>query len=489
MFRIALWCGSIIPSSWALRTLHLLIKEPGVQMMGLFGSASPPASISILPFSCLMSFRTDAILVLTCEPLPFQLVSSATQSVWKIWAGGRPLADPWVAFETLRDRKELITLSLVSENSCGSVCIKQAVLDVSPYSLSKTRAWLFARAAWLPVWAIRSVECNLPFPEVGDDTQSAPVGRLRVMKSMSALTAKRALKKVFFPDQWLLAYRFADPGDGFDGEGYSVIIPPPDRFWADPWVIEREGRYWIFFEDYSYSKNRGHIAAMPLDENGVSGTPVVVLEKQYHMSYPCLFEWNNDLYMLPETTGAGRVELYRCLNFPADWEPAGVLIHEVALHDPTIWESGGRWWLAGVVACEPAPPHEALHVYHAANPLGPWLPHSGNPVLLDVRSARPAGAVMSDGDLLYRPSQDCTRYGRAVVINQLRQLDADTFSEQPLYRLVPSPDSCWEGVHTVSRAGRLTVIDVLRSRPWRLLKSVTEKLTILSLPESRHKVP
>ena len=64
------------------------------------------------------------------------------------------------------------------------------------------------------------------------------------------------------------------------------------------------------------------VRKVPLIEIGADGrwsTPVRVLERDHHLSYPFLFEHEGVLYMVPETAQAGTVELYRCTEFPLRW--------------------------------------------------------------------------------------------------------------------------------------------------------------------------
>ena len=55
-----------------------------------------------------------------------------------------------------------------------------------------------------------------------------------------------------------------------------------------------------------------------------------------------------------------------------------------------------------------------------------WKPHPKNPVVSDVKSARPAGSLFFYNNKLYRPSQDCSfRYGYATVINEIIEMNPE----------------------------------------------------------------
>ena len=42
----------------------------------------------------------------------------------------------------------------------------------------------------------------------------------------------------------------------------------------------------------------------------------IVLREAFHLSYPYVFEWQNTIYMIPETLGANAVCLYEADEFP-----------------------------------------------------------------------------------------------------------------------------------------------------------------------------
>ena len=104
-------------------------------------------------------------------------------------------------------------------------------------------------------------------------------------------------------------------------------------------------------------------------------------------------------------------------------------------------------------------------MFHAASPLGEWRPHRRNPVKSDVRSARPAGALFWRNGVLHRPSQiDAPLYGSGLSINRVLRLTHDEFAEREVERLLPPRSSGLLGLHTVNRAGDLTVVDAFRRK-------------------------
>jgi hypothetical protein len=273
-------------------------------------------------------------------------------------------------------------------------------------------------------------------------------------------------------NQWMLAYRLhrgahrnsSTPATSF--YNFKPLIPPRDRFWADPFPIVRNGRCHLFIEEYPYATGRGHISVMELGTDNEWSTPSPVLTLPYHLSYPFVFEWQNDLFMIPETGENRTVELHRCVGFPDRWELDTVLLHDVNAVDATLLERGGRWWMfVNLAHSSSRDLDEELSLFYATTPRGPWTPHRRNPVKADVRSSRPAGRLFELGGELYRPTQDCAlRYGHAVALNRVLQLDEDMYREVEVSRILPHWLPGLLATHTLNSARGITVVDGLLRR-------------------------
>ena len=268
-------------------------------------------------------------------------------------------------------------------------------------------------------------------------------------------------------DQWFIGYKLRPPAAGIpgvpDGTFYNFkrLIPPPDRFWADPFPIMRDGQYHIFLEEFLYATNRAHISVVSLGADGRPGPVRTVLKTDFHLSYPNVFEWGGVTYMIPEAVESGRVLLYRCVDFPTGWELDRVLIDGFAGADPTVTKIGDRWWLFAT-SSEPGAESwdDELYLFFADSPLGPWTPHRRNPVKSDARSARPAGNIFCAHGKVFRPAQDCSRrYGYGVSIQEIERIDDLTFRETEVARIHPRWQRSLLATHTLNAAGDLTVID------------------------------
>jgi hypothetical protein len=291
---------------------------------------------------------------------------------------------------------------------------------------------------------------------------------LEMLPRLCRLGRKYAVSKidsVFNYEQWSLAYRFkSGPGDSNNTlYRFKHLLPPKDRFWADPFAVQVDNRYYVFIEEYLYKTGKGHISVLELDKSGIVSGPTKVLERDYHLSYPFVFEWDQNYYMIPESASNKTVELYRSTSFPFIWELEKTLMTDVRAKDATLAEVDGTWWMFLSISENTIP--DELYLYHAKNPLGPWTPHRRNPVKSDVRGSRPAGGLFRWNGDLYRPAQDSSgRYGYAISINKIIQLDAEGFREEEVSKILPNWRKDLLATHTLSISGDLTVTDCLMRR-------------------------
>ncbi|HEV2750412.1 MAG TPA: hypothetical protein VGV12_07815, partial [Gemmatimonadales bacterium] len=265
-----------------------------------------------------------------------------------------------------------------------------------------------------------------------DVTRSAAraPGNLDVLRAGTALIRRFVSDKwtsTLYREEWALAFRHGI-ADRMEMGSFQRLIPPMDRFWADPFPIEVGSDHYIFHEELRYATGKGCIVLTVVDNKGGIVGPIPILETDCHLSYPFVFEWDGDFFMMPETAARRQVELYRCVDFPERWKSERVVLRDVKALDPTPACLFGRWWLFANTPAYGAGTLDELHLFHADSPLGPWTPHPDNPIKSDVRSARPAGRIFEDQGQFYRPAQDCsTHYGAAVTINRIIQLNPETY--------------------------------------------------------------
>ncbi len=92
------------------------------------------------------------------------------------------------------------------------------------------------------------------------------------------------------------------------------------RFVADPFMIQNEAGYYLFFEVLNDKRNTGEIA-YAFSQNGLQWEyRKVILRERFHLSYPYIFMVDGEYYMIPECMGSGGIQLYRATHFPDEWQ-------------------------------------------------------------------------------------------------------------------------------------------------------------------------
>lgn len=202
-------------------------------------------------------------------------------------------------------------------------------------------------------------------------------------------------------------------------------------FVADPFMLRVDGRWFMFFEVHNRRLRKGQIG-LAQSKDGLRWTyERVVLDEPFHLSYPYVFEWHGEHFMIPETGEAGEVRLYRAERFPGRWTFFKTLLYDFRGADASILHSDGKWWL---FASDGATPFKAdnLHLFFADDVLGPWREHPASPVLRgEPRIARPAGRLVKAGGRIFRYAQDCSSaYGTQVFAFEILELTPERFRQR-----------------------------------------------------------
>ena len=272
----------------------------------------------------------------------------------------------------------------------------------------------------------------------------------------------RRNSELFRHDKWNIGI-VHEPIDAFlepaARPNVSWVPPPePDRFLADPFLVTRNKRAYIMCEEYDYKSMKGRIMSFELENEKLTSKARVAIEMPFHMSYPFCFEHEGDVYCIPETRQIRQIALYAVEEFPSKWTRVATLIDNFAGADGTVFQHDGSWWLTSSIGGRYS--SLRLMVWHSSKLLGPWRPHTQNPVKTDNSSTRPAGTPFTHRGSLYRPAQDCSkRYGGRIVLNRVVRLTPTEFKEERAAVIEPFDGPYRDGIHTISAGGSITLID------------------------------
>ena len=205
-------------------------------------------------------------------------------------------------------------------------------------------------------------------------------------------------------------------------------------FVADPFMLRVDGTWHMFFEAARVTglragERKGEIA-LATSRDGVRWAyQRSVLSEPFHLSYPYVFEWHSDIYMIPESYQAGAIRLYRAAPFPFRWLFVATLLTGPVFLDSSVFRHDGRWWM--LTETSPGRRNDTLRLFHAAELHGPWAEHPRSPIVDgNPRISRPAGRVLSLPGRLLRFAQDCSSdYGTCVRAFEITRLTPRDYEE------------------------------------------------------------
>ncbi|MBE6922627.1 MAG: hypothetical protein E7465_05515 [Ruminococcaceae bacterium] len=239
----------------------------------------------------------------------------------------------------------------------------------------------------------------------------------------------------------------------------EFVVPASRQHWcADPVLVDDGEKTWLFYE--AVLGDHGHIEVAQVLEDCTLGKPTVLLKDECHYSYPFVFRYENTWYMIPESSAASQVRLYRAVAFPEKWEPVTVLLREKAV-DTTVFAHNGQLYLLTYLP-DAATERVTPGAYKLNLPEGtltdlPWEEY-------DELRVRGAGPVFAEGQTRYRPAQISReqRYGDGLVFYRIT--DPAGYREEPGFWMGPEHlriRGCYaDGLHTYCRSERFEAIDI-----------------------------
>jgi hypothetical protein len=199
-------------------------------------------------------------------------------------------------------------------------------------------------------------------------------------------------------------------------------------FLADPFFVKEKDSFYLFFE-HKKNKSNGDIGLLTSIDGKKYQYRGTVLTQKFHLSYPQVFKYRKDFYMVPESKQANAVLLYKAHRFPFDWRICDTLITNVALVDPAIYLSDS---LNILVATDY---DKNMYLYQADSLFGKWELHK-KPIALIGTEARAGGRFFADKKGLILPVQNCTKgygYGLSLYRFFFDEGTYDVKREKPLY--------------------------------------------------------
>jgi hypothetical protein len=196
-------------------------------------------------------------------------------------------------------------------------------------------------------------------------------------------------------------------------------------FVADPFMIQRGYTWYMFFEILNVKSKKGEIGLAISNDAFDWKYDQIVLSERYHLSYPYVFVWENEYYMIPESGDAESVRLYKAEDFPKKWAYIKTIISGKYL-DSSIFYYHEKWWLFT------AQGDENLFLFYSDNLMGLWKEHPQSPLISgNPHISRPGGRVLQvDGKIIRFAQDDRPKYGLKVHAFEITELSPEAYKEK-----------------------------------------------------------
>lgn len=229
------------------------------------------------------------------------------------------------------------------------------------------------------------------------------------------------------------------------------VTDVPAEFVADPFMVRENGIWYMFFEVLNSLNNRGEIG-FATSKNGFNWSyNQIIISEDFHLSYPYVFKLENEYYMIPESSQASSVRLYKATDFPNKWSFVGNLLNQGDFVDSSIFQKDDLWWMLTTTSAD----RNILRLFYAEHLQGNWIEHIKSPIIAgNKKIARSAGRIVLFDGKIIRYTQDCERiYGSQVRAFEITDLTTTNYQEKEVQEnlIIKASGSGWNktGMHHI----------------------------------------
>lgn len=475
-FDSSLWPSSADYSKEKM--LQLPDHVPGFKVEMETTRHTDPISFSVNIESKISSYRPDLLIYFGSTILKGKIFELSKYGIWSMCFGDKNILNDkmpgfWEWFNK-KSRSKISLIKLVNESTHGEV-IRNLPIQIYRPSFTKNQSSIYSKAISMMVEEVANLSA---IEKSGNDVRvpeqetillgtkpTRPNGwhiLLAFIKLMFR-SSKRMFSDLLFIRDWVVFFDISsNQKPSLDFKKFRALIPPRNRFWADPFAVSQDDKHYIFLEEYLWKTRKGHITCIVLDSNGKKVDSNIILEKPYHLSYPFIFQHMGKFYMVPESSANNTIDLYECTQFPFAWTFKRTLISNINAVDTTLHFHENHYWLFCAVQHQlNNPNYDDLLIFHTDNVLeGSWQPHIKNPVVSDIKTARPAGTIFYHDGELCRPSQiGAPYYGYGLSLNRIVELNENSYREESYLTIKPDWRKELDSVHTLNFSSKITVTD------------------------------
>lgn len=217
---------------------------------------------------------------------------------------------------------------------------------------------------------------------------------------------------------------------------------------ADPFVFVHKETLYLFFEEQVGLHGKGVIKMISTNDLKTWTKPKLILKEPFHLSYPNVFEYNGDVYMIPETGHNNDIRLYKAADDKlSNWKFQKVLLIGKNYVDSSIFSIGDIYYL--ITSEYNKEKQYILRLFISSDPInGEWKECACSPLSYNNFNARCGGPIINYNGLCYRMAQRCDgRYGSGLTAYLIDNIDDNQYIEKIQTTILPCPKFHYGGHH------------------------------------------
>ena len=452
-------------------------------------SGGTPSTITVMPLykgistyfkdediEKIKSFDLDFILRFGFDIIRGEILTSAKYGIWsyhhddeRVVRGGPP---GFWEFMRKIPKNGVILQQLTDELDKGLI-IKRLQFDTTLHSYKFHLNRIYQESVFLPLQACKELIINGKLKPESSQSKAPilhpPKNLMMLWYFWLCIWRKIVFHFNYFfrQEDWNVGYYYND-----NSNDIHWLKSPKSDYFADPFVISNDKDTYLFFEWFSNKNGKADIAIAKKSENFEKYHKIS--DFQEHRSYPYVFDYQGEIYCIPEANQKNKISLYKFENdkliFDCD-------LLNGCFVDSTLLIRDNKFYLFTTPQKQS---HTHLLIFVADDLRGPYRPHFNNPVKVDCSNSRMAGKIQNIDGKLVRPAQNSTRhYGESITLNNIIQLYEYQYIEETIKEIKPDPNWAYnKGTHTINSDGEITVFDAKKfTFTWRgFVQQVRQKL-------------
>lgn len=282
------------------------------------------------------------------------------------------------------------------------------------------------------------------------------------------------IKRMFRSNSWAIAYRINNHPDldfSKNKEPFSILSFPKGYWGADPFLLKEDNVINIYCEYMDIKKSKAIIAYKEIYPR-IGDEWLPAYEFDGHTSYPCVFNYKGESYMIPETVcDSNIVILKKRIN---QWHIYSVIKTKINAPDTTFFMYDGRpcIFVYEIIANG----IRKLHIIELNSSLNSII----NDYVVktyDSPIGRGGGSIIKKDDNYYRVTQCGVHYyGEKIDIISFSYAN-NKYVENGFLTISPNNLSINQvvpviGIHTYNRVDNVEVIDLLMKGSFNFFKPI-----------------